>query len=928
MIKRILVGIILAITIGGAAIFYYLNKPEPLVDSVFRAVPLDAALLIDIKNYYAFNSNFVAGKPLWDHVSKLPLFDDVDKRLRFIDSLTHIYPQLQALLSEKHSLLISGHPTGKDEIQYVYYLKVDEESDFKQFDKLIQGLEGKALEYATRKYEGVAIHDISFATIRDDNFSYLWSHGLLILSKSSILLEKAIRQLSAQESLLEKQGLNQIVKTAGKTALANFYLNFEYFPAVAQKLIHVKFRRELQFIKKFGSWVELDLNVKPDVLILNGFSISDVAKPSFESLFKNQQPQKLEVFSKIPSNANTFAMLGISKFSQYMIDYELLLESDGSSKSYKLALKNIKDTYNIDLISSFNDIFDQEAGVVFLNSINDTLSHQAFSIIQTKSGDDAEKMLNGFADAYANKNNLKASDLIEKEKVGNNQELKIWSLPFANIPACLFGKMFSAGDNQFCALIDNYLVFGSNRDALIQYYKYLDQNTTLGTDLEFNNFSEFFSTQSNFFFYNRPSVSMGFYANFLKSELTEKLALQQMHLNTMNTMVYQFNSGENGLIYHNFFLKYNSSATKTANETLKLSNEIQLDAKIISKPTFYKNPSSKEVDVFVQDEKNQVYLINNLGRILWKTKLPEPIISDVFQIDFFKNGKQQLLFNTRSKLYIIDKNGNSVEKFPVTLPKPATNGLALVDYEKNRDYRIFIAGNDHQIYAFDKKGEPLKKWDPEKTESDVTQPLQHFHIAGKDFLVFNDRNHLYVVDRKGKGIIKPVEPFQISVNNKFALINPRSRKEAKFVITNKNGKVILIGLDGKAKEMDFGKYTENHWFDVDDVDGDGVKDFIFAWDHNLKVFSQDGKALFTITLNSPITCRPIFYELSKNEFSLGLVTGGDEKIYIYNKTGDLRKGFPLKGNTQFSMDALKNSENRYNLMIGSGNNLLCQYSVQ
>ncbi len=195
----------------------------------------------------------VAGKPFWDHLSKLPLFDEVDQRLRFIDSLNRIYPQINRLLSGQHTILLSGHPTGRDENQYVYYVRVNEENDFKQFDNLIHGLEGKSLEYFTRKYEGVAIHDISFAVKRSENFSYAWSHGLLILSKSSILLEKVIRQLSAQESLLDKPGLNEIIKTAGKTSVANFYLNFEYFPTVALKLIQVKYRQQLQFIKHFGS---------------------------------------------------------------------------------------------------------------------------------------------------------------------------------------------------------------------------------------------------------------------------------------------------------------------------------------------------------------------------------------------------------------------------------------------------------------------------------------------------------------------------------------------------------------------------------------------------------------------------------------------------------------------------------------------------
>ena len=38
------------------------------------------------------------------------------------------------------------------------------------------------------------------------------------------------------------------------------------------------------------------------------------------------------------------------------------------------------------------------------------------------------------------------------------------------------------------------------------------------------------------------------------------------------------------------------------------------------------------------------------------------------------------------------------------LRSPATNGLALFDYEQNRDYRLLVATEDQKIYAYDKEG--------------------------------------------------------------------------------------------------------------------------------------------------------------------------------------------------------------------------------
>ena len=156
------------------------------------------------------------------------------------------------------------------------------------------------------------------------------------------------------------------------------------------------------------------------------------------------------------------------------------------------------------------------------------------------------------------------------------------------------------------------------------------------------------------------------------------------------------------------------------------------------------------------------FVIGPDGKIRWKIKLSEPILSDIYQIDYFRNGKQQLLFNTRSKLFLIDRNGKNTGKYPIMLKSPATNGLAVFDYDKKLDYRIFIAGEDRKIQAFNKDGALLKGWEPPKTDSKVTLAVQYFRIEGKDFLVFNDKTRLYILDRKGKPVIKLSKPLSLS----------------------------------------------------------------------------------------------------------------------------------------------------------------------
>jgi hypothetical protein len=839
------------------------------------------------------------------------------------------------LLSQKQPVLISGHPAGKDEIQLVYYFRLTSDKDFRQLNKQIIDSKGSRFEHATRTYEQAEIHDITFPEHKFNSFSYTHCNGIVMVSQSSILLEDAVRQLGATESILNNHELAESMKTAGKNSLLNIYVNFEQFPRLGMKLIHPKYRKSVDFVKKFGNWVELDLNLKPGTLIFNGFSNANSKSPGIEMLFKNQKPLKLDIFSKIPSGANSFAAIGISDFDQYMKDFELFQEIHGNIQEYRGRLGALKTDFNVDLIGSLHSTFEQEMGTVFLGDTEDSIVNQSFTVMRTKGGDEAHKMLYDFITEYANKLGIRPASLVTEYKK-NDQARKIYSLPFGNIPELVFGSMFSTGDNKVCTVIDNYIIFGSTADALNNFSDAVSDNNTLGSDPDFINFSDYFSTQTNFFFYNKPALSRSFYNNFLKHDIIDVLERQRAHFNHLNTFVYQFNISGNGMIYNNIFIRYSEPpSARAADKPAKISlpdpagegnkNQIPLDGKPVIKPVYLK--TGNELEIFVQDDKNQIYLMDKTGKVLWKVKIDDRIISDVVLVDYYKNGKLQLLFNTSRQLVMIDRKGNFVEKFPVVLPALATNGVAVFDYENDRNYRLFVAGN-HTMMALDKEGKPVKGWNSGKAESEITQPMQHFRIEGKDFLIFTDKNRVYIQDRKGNEAIKLKTRFAVSENSKIGLVNSKSLKDARFALTDVNGKVHLIGVDGSDKTMDFGKFSSKHYFDVYDLNADGVKEFIFTSGNQVNVYSQTNKLLTTISTPKLISFRPIYYEFATNKYDVGIVTAQDEKIYLYKADGKLEKGFPLKGTSQFSIKLLNNSENKLNLIVGSANNFLYSYSVQ
>ena len=120
-------------------------------------------------------------------------------------------------------------------------------------------------------------------------------------------------------------------------------------------------------------------------------------------------------------------------------------------------------------------------------------------------------------------------------------------------------------------------------------------------------------------------------------------------------------SGSN--CYSNAYLHFDASKE---NQTRAIW-AAQLEAPVLSEMSLVKNHYTQKWEIAVQDENLNLYLISSEGEILWKRKLQEAVIGSIRQIDLFKNNKLQLLFNTKSKLFLIDRKGRDVGTYPMAL---------------------------------------------------------------------------------------------------------------------------------------------------------------------------------------------------------------------------------------------------------------------
>ena len=338
---------------------------------------------------------------------------------------------------------------------------------------------------------------------------------------------------------------------------------------------------------------------------------------------------------------------------------------------------------------------------------------------------------------------------------------------------------------------------------------------------------------------------------------------------------------------------------------------------IIGKPHIVEDHITSKYNLLVFDAKNQLYLINPDGEVIWKKQLSETPISEVFVVDYYKNGKFQFLFNSANYLHLIDRNGNNVAGYPVKLRSQATNGIAVFDYNNRKDYRILVSCADKLTYNYELNGSQVDGWQKPRSLEIVTKQVERLIAAGKDYIIITDiKGNVRIVDRRGNVRISPRGKLEKSVQADFYLNKTNSK--GILLTSDKQGKLLYVSSSGQLSTTDFGQFDSDHFFLYEDFNQDGNTDFIYLDGNELQIFDRFKKDLFRYNFKNTIVTKPRFFNITKRRRLLGIVSEASREIYLIDKNGKMIISSGLTGETPFAVGSLHDSD-EINLITGVGN---------
>ncbi len=923
MTKRLIISLVsFAIIIVLSIVFILVRTRNRMPGEPLKAIPLNAGLIFRVNDFRKLTDD-MNDNPVWQELANTGVFERLNSQLEFLDSLISRNQDVRSLL-HGNPWYISGHVTGNGKSSFLHVIKTPKTFSEKRVAEMIKSLVINLGTVSTRKYEGYTITDVRFLDQKKlGNFSYSTGNGLFILSFSSILVEDAIRQYLTGSPLTADRYFSKVYNTAGKNVPASVFINYAHVTNLLTPLVKPDYRPQIRGYNNFAAWAELDLNMNSEALLLNGFTaISDSALQLF-TIFRNQSPKRITVDNILPSTVSSYIMLSLSNTQEYLKNFNSVLQNNGKYNEYQKNVALLKSRYNMDISQSFYDLLDGEMAVAMKTPNHVNEKPDILVVFTIKSHSHTEKKLVEALAGIARNKSVSAENYRYACKIDNELTYWIYKWPVDDFLRQFMGDFFKGLDQHYFTLIDNYLVFGNSTGSLSDLIHDNVLSKTLITDIAYREYKNNLSPRTTLSFYADLSKAPMDFSRFLRSDILKAWEHNIGVFQKVQVFGLQLSSGSN-LMYTNIFCK---TLTEYKDEPHTVWESL-LDTAVNCKPQFVVNHNTKQTEIFLQDMRNTIYLINQAGRILWKENIGERINSAVYQVDYYKNGKLQILFSTRNYLHLIDRNGNYVERYPVKLRSPATCGVSLVDYENNKNYRLFIPGEDRKVYAYTVEGTIVNGWNFGKSEDLITQPLNHFRIGDKDYIVFGDRLKTYILNRRGETRVSVEELIPKSKNNNYYLDTSSDPKKNRIVTTDTSGQVCFIYFNGHVAKTGIKKFSEDHFFDLKDIDGDGQNDFIFLDRNALMVFNASIKKLFEYDFEATIDLPPAYYHFSASDRKIGVVSGKEKRIYLINNNGLLYKGFPLTGTTLFSIGYLGSTVSHFNLIVGGENNFLYNYIVQ
>jgi len=601
---------------------------------------------------------------------------------------------------------------------------------------------GKALTDSTEDYRRLMADADSSRLITRT------SGTLLLISSSETIINSSIRHLEEGHSVLEAKGFSEIASTT--TGDDVIFFSNAYTDNIIGAYFAKKHRKSRDFFKELSVWTAFSITKHTDTGVSMRGTMLYSNEPSYYlNVLTHAGSSDVKIAAAVPSNVDFIIDIPIGNITSYIKAYRNYLDSRSRLDKFEALMETQK----------------------------------------KESGQNAEEWAKALDIKEVSVINLHVGDKLRQIlmlRPGNKQKAdKISGMKCAGYASTIFGNIFTAEEENTCALIKDWIVVGAE-DCVTEYSKSDFIKETLAARLVTEGLDRIPQKNCGAWVYHSLSVD----PDILESTFSPMVA-----------------KGCRKILKGASYVPVVVSAVT---EGGKVSLDFNLDRVLVSKgsvptslsgrdttvnvpqgPFKVLNCATGKINTLYQNSHLSICLQDENGKDVWGVPFKSKICGYVQEVDYYNNGKIQYLFAAGSQMYLIDRLGRFVSGFPVETGKIIAAGPAVYDFTGAKGYTAMVLHNDNTVGYYDLHGKQVPSWKGITADETIKSLPELLEGNGKKF---------WVVRTSAQTLVFPFTGGEVLVKGEG---NKMIRPDSKVEITDKGFSAVCY--DGKERTFKSGK---------------------------------------------------------------------------------------------------------------------------
>ena len=547
----------------------------------------------------------------------------------------------------------------------------------------------------------------------------LASRSLVLMAETETLVRSSNRHLAQSLSVMGNPGFSQAAASASGTDL--LFVSY----AQAKPLFTSVFNRKY-FKEKYGSseysavysaraafsgtlaqWSVFSISSEDSApMVLKGVHHFDSDASDFMSVLAKSTGSISQISSVLPSYTYFALAIPFADMAQYLDAYQAYLDSKQALPSYNKTQKDLQTKNKVSPSEFLRRIGVKEVATA---TFGDSSSPRMVNLMKVGRQDTLMFVGTGVTSykGYAP---------------------QVHEFAYPGHLAAVFGGYFKLDDESYFTYVDGWLITGSY-EAVKEFQSGRAREYTL---------AQYMADAGKDDLLAREGTLLVAYLNIGQDKGTLASVLNEPLAGLLKDIA---DDAEYSPMVLTAYKKRGHVVTDitTCNLTMQRvkAPEFERDTVVVipDGPFRVKNSGTGRMNLFYQNSSGAICLKEEDGKGIWGVPFGKPLCGTAQTVDYFANGKLQIVFGSGSSVYMIDRLGRFVGGFPIDLGKEILLGPDVYDFNGTNAYNIMVLHKDRTIEMYNLKGQKPASWkgiDPGETIKALPEKIE---VGGRIYWV-------------------------------------------------------------------------------------------------------------------------------------------------------------------------------------------------